>query len=468
MSEPETVEIDRKAPNNQDAEQAVISAMMLDVDAVLEATTIVRAEHFYRRTHGDIFDAITSILQDGGIPDPITVLAKLEARGQASDERIRPYLGWLMDAVPTSANIAYHAKIVRAHADRRILIRLAQELSEEAHNLNEDPSVVAQKAAQLLLPVAAHTKSAGFVRLKAFLYPLMEEIERRTQGKELGIPFGYASLDDKTGGTRPGDVVFYPGIPSCGKTALMLNIATIGALEHNLETAVISAEMGAKSLVERLLNSHGMVESIHTRKGTLTNEDMIRLGRAAGLLQHAPIWIDDTATPRLEDIKAKCRALKSKHPTLKRIMLDFIQLVGGNGESEDNRALALTNISYGLKGLAKELEVDAHVTCQVDAQAVEKSSDHRPRLHMIRWSQAMREAGDMIALVSRENQFHLDGPSKLLLDFRKMRDLEPFETRLNWVGKFMMVEEPKAVVKAAPPPPELPLDRSGGKPRLMS
>jgi replicative DNA helicase len=431
---------ERKPPFNDDAEEAVLSAMFMDERALTTATTIVDDTTFYRERNRRIFRAILDVFQEGSSVDPLTVAAKLESRGELRSSGGKDYIAHLLDVVPTAANVEYHAKIVREHAQLRRLIEIGQRMSSDAFERAASSTEIAQGVSASLLPVAASTKSGGFVAVKDLLWPVMEDIEARVRGTaQAGIPFGYRAIDSQTGGVKPGELVFICGVPASGKTALLLNIGIRAALVSNHGTAIVSAEMGAKSLVERLLNGEGRIESLRTRRGTLHDDDFARLGRAAGLVSHAPIWIDDTATPKLADIRAKCRALKADHPDLKLILLDFIQLIGG--DDDENRSLELTQISYALKGLAKELEVAVIATCQVDAASVEKSSDKRPRLSMLRWSQGMREAADMIALVFRAGQYDSDALPLIELDFKKVRDLAEFRVNLSWIGKYMLVED---------------------------
>lgn len=431
---------ERRPPYDDDAEQAVLSAMLWDEKAITTATTIIDDTAFYREKNRLVFRAMVDVFEEGSTVDPLTLAAKLESRNALRQSGGKDYIAFLLDAVPTAANVEHHAKIVREHAQLRRLIEIGQRMASEAFERRGSAHEIAQSISAELLPVAASTKSRGFVAVKDLLWPVMEEIEARARGTaQAGIPFGYKAIDSQTGGVKPGELVFICGVPACGKTALLLNIGLRAALVSNHGTAIVSAEMGAKSLVERLLNGEGRIESLRTRRGTLYDDEFVRLGRAAGLLSHAPLWIDDTATPRLADIRAKCRALKAEHPTIKLILLDFIQLIGG--DDDENRSLELTTISYALKGLAKELEVAVIATCQVDAASVEKSSDKRPRLSMLRWSQGMREAADMIALVYRAGQYDTDAMPFIELDFKKVRDLAEFRVNLNWIGKYMLVED---------------------------
>ena len=429
-------------PYSEDAEKAVLCAMMMEASAVASARLIVGEDAFYREDHRRIYRALCAVADAGAAVEPLSTIEHLRAQYPDRAAQFADYIGIeVIDFMPTAANVEHYAKIVRERHDRRKLIHLAGEMMVQARDLTVRPVDTAQLVSSALLPVAAHTQTRGFVPLADLVLAALEDIERR--GKNVdgigGLSLGYRDLNRATGGIKRGEVLFLAGVPGSGKTALALNMLLRAALDNKIASAFISAEMGSMSVVERLLNNTALVETLKTRTGALSGDEWQRLGKAGGLLaHHAPLWIDDTATPDLHDVEAKTRALKAKHPELSLVGLDFIQLIEGD---DANRSLDLTRVAYRLKGLAKELQVGFIVTCQVDAAAVEKTSDNRPRLSMLRWSQGMREAGDMIGLVYRPGMYEMDAAPSLDIDFQKARDLQPFKVTLRWTGKFMLVED---------------------------
>jgi replicative DNA helicase len=425
---------------SEDAEQAVLSAAFMDVPALAIARTKLSPESFYRSGHTLIFEALCAIADRGEVPDPITLSTQLAAVDALEKAGGKDYIGFLVDAVPTAANVEYHARIVRDLADRRGLVSIAEGMIENARDMKLPPDTVAQQVTSLLLPVAAHTKTRGFVPLSDLLVPVLTSIHsRRNSGGMAGTTWGYAALDEATGGIRGGEVVFICGTPGSAKSALVLNIGQRVADRTGRHVSIVSAEMPNMQVAERILNTTARIDSRAARKGELEQGEWDYLVKVGVSLKPLPLTIDDTGQPRIKDILAKCRAEKAKHPDLCLIIVDFVQLL--KDSDDDNRSLELTEISYALKALAKELDVGIIVTCQVDAAAIEKREDKRPTLADLRWSQGMREAGDFICLIYNRQQYETAGPPELELSFRKARDLPVFTVRLRWIGEYMMVDD---------------------------
>lgn len=430
----------QKPPYSEDAEQAVLSAALCDPKALAVARTSLSPESFFRSAHSKLFTGLCAIADRGEVPDPLLLKEHLLAQGELDQVGGQDYIGEIIDATPTAANVQYHATLVRNFADRRGLIAIAQGLIESAHDLKLSPDAIAQEVTSLLLPVAAHTKSRGFVPLSELLVPVLTAIlERRSGNGMAGVTWGYDALDEATGGIRGGEVAFVCGVPSSGKSALGLNIAQRVAERTTRHVAFVSAEMPKLQVGERILNTEARIDSKSARKGQIDDMSWDHLVKTAVRLKTLNLIVDDTGQPRIKDIVAKCRALKAKHPDLCLIVVDFVQLL--KDSDDDNRSLELTEISYALKALAKELDVGIIVTCQVDASAIEKREDKRPTLADLRWSQGMREAGDFICLIYNLRQYDPQARSELELSFRKARDLPVFTARLRWIGEYMRVDD---------------------------
>lgn len=439
-------------PAHPEAETAVIAALFMGEDAMATASTMLVEASFTDRRHRLIWRAAQALGETGAALDPLTVATELARTGDLEAAGGKDYLGYLIDAVPTAANVEYHAKIVKEHAERRALIQTAQRLEAEARRGTLTASAIAASASAELVTVAADTGAKGFQPISDFVWPVMHQLEDRAAGRApAGVATGYRAIDEQAGGFRPGDLVFLAGVPSSGKTALALNIL-LNAAQAGVECAMVSAEMGSMSLTERCLSNLARVDSLSMRRGLFANDDYGRIAAAAGFINRMPLYLDDTARPNIRDILAKLRHLKTLHPTLALVAVDFIQLVERDGD--DAMALALTKISYDLKGIAKELGLAMIATCQVDAQAAERSEKGpRPRLHHLRWSQAMREAGDLIGLVFRPGMYDEGvSDSRLEVTWEKARDLPRFVSRLRWLGSYMRVED---VPDAAPLPRSL-------------
>lgn len=423
---------------SEDAEQAVLSAMLMDERATAKAGQMLKADDFFAARHQTIFAAMLAVRASGVVLDPLTLSNRLEAEGTLEASGGKNYIGYLVDAVPTAANVEYHAEIVREMAERRSLVQLGQDIAAKARDRAITPKDLASSVGSKLVEVATTKGTRGFRRIAAFVTDTVQGIEDRFNNKvPPGVATGYPELDEELVGIRGGELMILAGVPGSGKTALALNVLTNASIA-GVEGAMVSAEMSARSLVERVLCNLALIDTHTMRTGRLQPEDFGRLTNAAGYLQKLPLHIDDTALPQIGDIVSRLRYLKTRYPALKLAVVDFIQLV--QMPDEDMMALALTKISYALKGVAKELDISVIATCQVDAAAVEKAEEKRPRLHHLRWSQGMREAADFVAIAFRPQMYDPMAPDSIEVWFEKARDLPTFNATLEWVGKYMKVD----------------------------
>jgi replicative DNA helicase len=427
----------RHTLHSDDAEQAVLGACLLDRDAIPKARAVLRTDDFYRVGNRHVFDALCTMFDDGEIPEALSLAAHLEAAGQLAQAGGREYLGFLCDVTPFSETVVQHARIVRERADARALLAICRETAAQLVQ-GEKPAELAQHVASEVLPIAVSRVATDFRTSRDVVFETLEAIEAKAQGR--GVPSirtGYHEIDTAlAGGFEPGELAFLCAAPGGCKTALALNIATNVALDDRIGAAVVSAEMGRKANMQRILSRLSGVPAKKIREATgLDHDDFARLTRASGAIAHAPLWIDDTTRPAMRQIEAKARRLKALHPTLRLLVVDFIQLLEleqkRSGKSEDNRALELTKIAYSLKHLSKEIDVATIATAQVDAAAVEKRSDKRPLLSDIRWSQGIRESADFVGMLFRPRAYD-PGVSEDTLEVRfdKARDLEPFTATL--------------------------------------
>ncbi|MEO6527611.1 MAG: replicative DNA helicase, partial [Gemmatimonadaceae bacterium] len=304
---------DRRPPYSEDAEQAVLAAMLIDQDAVMRAMEVVDDSMFYAERHRKLFRGMVSITERGSVVDPLTLADELQRRGDLDGGGGKDYIGFLVDAVPTSANVEYHAKIVKEKALLRRLIEVSTEIVGEAFRGGHTADELLDLAEQKIFQVAQQRTSEGFSRIKELLWPTMERIEAIHAGGEsiTGIASGFGDLDDLTSGFQPSDLIIVAARPSMGKTAFVLNIAQHAAIEKDRKVAFFSLEMSKESLVQRMLTSEARIDAQKLRKGMLRDDDFPRLARAAGILTHAPIWIDDSAGITLLEMRSKARRLKA-------------------------------------------------------------------------------------------------------------------------------------------------------------
>jgi replicative DNA helicase len=452
MSEPQT----QTPPWSEDAEQAVLSAILIDRDSIVTAIEFIGAEDFYAERHRRLFRAMLHVVGSGAIVDPLTLSDRLQSTGELDAAGGKEYIGFLVDAVPTAANIAYHAGIVREKAQLRRLIGLVQATLNELRRGAKPAGEIVQELQAALSPISARGIGQGFVRVKADLWPMLEELEARQADPSIAaahkVPTGYPSIDRPLGGgLERGDLLVIAGVPGGCKTAAAMNIAINVAVPFDgtpRGAAVVSAEMTRHKLHMRNLAAIGRIHYSALRAAQLRDEDHPKLARAAGLLSTAPLWVDQTPTPNVEDVIAKCRSLKRENPDLALVVVDFIQLVqkrvaDDRRMRDTNRALELTQIAYDLKGMAKELSVAVIATCQVDAADIESRTDKRPRAGDARWSQGMREAADFWASCYRPKMYELDAVSAdtLELEFQKARDSELFKAVLIWHGTHLLLTD---------------------------
>ncbi|HEX3868780.1 MAG TPA: replicative DNA helicase [Gemmatimonadaceae bacterium] len=401
---------DRRPPYSEDAEQAVISAMLIDQDAVLRAVEHVDDTMFYAERHRRIFRAMVTIAERGAVVDPLTLADELERRGDLEASGGKDYIGFLVDAVPTAANIEYHAQIVREKAVLRRLIEASTSIIAEAFEGRVTAAQLLDDAESKIFQVSQQQIKDGFTRIKELLWPTMERIEALQRGGKTvtGVASGFNDLDELTSGFQPADLVIVAARPSMGKTAFTLNIAQHAAIEHSVPVAFFSLEMSKASLVQRMLTSEARIDAQRLRKGLLRDDDFPRLARAAGILSSAPVWIDDTPGMTLLEMRSKARRLKADSG-IGLVIVDYLQLMQGPSNSE-SRQQEVSQISRGLKALAKELNVPVVALSQLSRAPEQRTGDNkRPQLSDLRESGAIEQDADLIMFLYRQEFY--DGPT---------------------------------------------------------
>ncbi len=397
---------DRSPPYSAEAEIAVLGGMLIDVDALTKAIEVVDDTMFYPERHRRLFRSMVRVWERGAALDPVTLAEELKNADELESVGGVQYLATLLDAVPTAANIEYHAKIVREKAVLRRLIEAATTIIQDTYGNQGEVDRLLDTAEQRIFQIAQTHERKGFVWIKELLWPAMEQIETMAANSSsiTGVPTGFHDLDEKTAGFQKGDLVIVAARPSMGKTAFVLNIAQHAAIAAKHPVAFFSLEMSKESLVQRLLTSEARVEAHRVRTGRLRDDDYPRLAQAAGLLNTAPIYIDDTAGISILEMRAKARRLKADRPDLSMIIVDYLQLMVSNGKSE-NRQQEVSEISRGLKALAKELELPVVALSQL-SRAVEQRPDKRPMMSDLRESGAIEQDADVIMFLYRPEYYY--------------------------------------------------------------
>lgn len=438
-----------KAPSlwSEDAERAVIGAMLIDGRAADACLGVLEPEHFYRGGHRVLYTAMQALRRAGTTIDPVTLANQLASTAELAAAGGREAIGSFYDEVPTAANVLHHAHIVRAFARRRRLLELGTQVVRMARDVAVPIEEAFDHAGQELLQQSAGIGEGGFQPVKAEIWATMERIDQRRAGVvPTGLLTGWPELDERLqGGFDPqGSLVVVVGVPSSGKTSLVLNILTNLAIEGKGTTAMVSAEMTRAMLVESMLSAHGDVPRSAIKTGDFTPELARKLGAAAARLVAAPIHVDDTVMPDVEDVVNRCTLLKAQHPDLCAIGVDFIQLLQRrNKERGELHEATLTYIAYRLKSMALKLKVVVFATAQPNDKQIEARDDKRPQLRDIQGSGGIRQAADVIALIYRPGQYGASGGDAFEVNLGKNKFGPTGLAVLRWEGSYVRVMSPR-------------------------
>ena len=403
--------VGRSAPWSSEAEQAVLAAMLLDQDAALRAAELVDDSMFYREGHRRLFRAMVALVERRVVIDHITLRDELLRRGELEAAGGLDYLAELVDAVPTAANLEFHARIVRDKAILRRLIETSTGIITEAYDGHSPATELLDVAESRIFKISQQRGDEGFTRIKEMLWPTMERIETlQRSGKAItGVPSGFVDLDALTSGFQASELVVVAARPSMGKTAFCLNIAANAAAEAQ-GVAIFSLEMSKESLVQRMLTATARVDSHRVRQGTLRDSDFTQLARAAGLLQTYQIWIDDTPSITLLEMRSKARRLKIDSD-LKLVIVDYLQLMR-SPEYSENRVQEISDISRSLKALARELEIPVIALSQLSRASEQRGGERKPILSDLRDSGAIEQDADLVVFIHRPEYYDREDESK--------------------------------------------------------
>jgi len=407
---------DRIPPQNLEAEQAVLGAILLDSVAIITVMETLKAEDFYRQAHQYIFEAMIDLNGDNEPIDLITLTTRLQAKQQLAEIGGIQYLTELASAVPTAANVTYYAKIVEEKSMLRRLIRTATEIVTNGYAEADDVGSLLSEAELRILEIANRKSSTGFVSIKDVLMEVFEKVEKlyNDRGKTTGIPSGFPDLDKMTAGFQRSDLIIVAARPSVGKTAFSLNVAQNVAVRAKETVAIFSLEMSAAQLVQRIICAEANVDAGRIRTGTLEGDDWEKLTMAIGTLSEAEIYIDDTPAITVADIRAKCRRLK-KEKGLGMILIDYLQLIAGRGKAGENRQQEVSEISRTLKQIARELEVPVIALSQL-SRGVEQRQDKRPMMSDLRESGSIEQDADIVAFLYRDDYYDKESEKKNIIE----------------------------------------------------
>lgn len=432
----------RLPPHSIEAERAVLGGLLLRNDAWDRIGDVLTEAAFYRMDHRVLWSTITRLVEDNRPADILTVHAELKRLGKGEEFSLA-HLDALVTETPTVANIRRYAEIVRDHALRRQLVAAGTRIADEAFASRDEVATLCDRAqADIASATQATARKGEAPRMSVLLGDVMSRLDELHKNPRMvtGLPTGFVDLDEMTAGLQGGDLVLIAGRPSMGKTALAMNITEYAAVEEKKPVVVFSMEMAGVQLATRMLGSLAKVDSQRLRTGKLEQNDWDRMGRALGSLNEAPIRIDESPALTVMDVRARARRFSREYGGLGLIVIDYVQLMAGDGRS-DNRNGELTVISSGLKAMAKELSVPVILLSQL-SRAVESRSNKRPMMPDLRDSGSLEQDADMILFIYRDEVYDDESPDRGIAEIiiAKQRNGPIGTVKLTFLGKHTRFE----------------------------
>jgi len=399
-----STELSRLPPHNLDAEQAVLGSLLLDRDVIAQVLEILSPVDFYREPHAVIFSAIADLLERGEPVDIVTVVDSLRNQGRLETVGGSAYIASLASVVPTASNALYYSRIVEQKSVLRRLIEAGTKIATLGYDTDTPLEELIDQSEKLVFTIAQRRLSTDFVEIKGLVTEVYARIDNLFHNKRLttGVRTGFDTLDRLTAGFQSSDMVIVAARPSVGKTSFCLNVAENVALKEKLPVAIFSLEMSKEQLVQRMICSQARVDAQKVRTGFLSNEDMERLSNTVPELYRAPIYIDDTPGISLLEIRVKARRLKMERG-LGIVMVDYLQLMSNRTRAE-NRVQEISEMTRGLKNLARELQVPIIVISQLSRE-VEKREGKKPQLSDLRESGSIEQDADTVLMLFREDLY---------------------------------------------------------------
>lgn len=417
-------------PQNIEAEASLIGSILLDGEAIGQIADTVKAGDFYEERHRIIFEAIVSLYDSHRPIDLLTLSDALKKSKQLDKVGGSSYLAELTNQVPTASNVEYYAEIVAEKAVRRRLIKAAQNISKLSYDEEQPVNRLLAQSEADLFAVSQETVGQDLVSIESVLTQSFDRLEELHKDKSQirGVPTGFAAMDKLLAGLQPSDLVVLASRPSMGKSTLAMNIAHHVAVSEKQAVLVFSLEMSKEQLVDRLLAAEAGVDAWKIRTGNLNDEDFERLGQAMGQLSEAPIFIDDTPVINVLEMRTKARREKHRRP-LGLIIVDYLQLMSGSVTSGDNRVQEISEISRGLKAIARELNVPVLALSQL-SRSVEQRSPQIPQLADLRESGSIEQDADVVMFIYREDYYNPE------TDRQHITDIYVKKHRNGPTGKF--------------------------------
>jgi replicative DNA helicase len=434
----------RVPPHDLDAERAVIGAMLVSETAVAAVAERLAAEDFYSEVHRIIYGAMMRLYSRGEPIDQLTLTNELRSVNEFERIGGRPYVFQIVESVPTAANAGRYADIVRGKALLRAIIDVGSRITEDAFREPEDVSEALDSAEQLVYGVSNRTLREHLAPVSELAPGALEMIQRlyEQEGEVTGVETGFEDLDRLTTGFHKSDLIILAARPAMGKTALSLNAIWHASGEKKMPVAIFSLEMSKEQLVQRLISQTTRIPTQALRSGNVKAEDWPKLVRGVADVSRAPIWIDDTAGVTLMEIRAKVRRLASQlnvagEMPLSLVVVDYLQLMVGQGNRAENRQQEIAEISRGLKVLARDLDVPVLAIAQL-SRAVETRHDKRPLLSDLRDSGAIEQDADMVMFLYRDEYYNPESDDKGIAEVivGKHRNGPSCKVQLAWMEQY--------------------------------
>jgi|YelNatPaOPRAMG01_1025707.scaffolds.fasta_scaffold01581_12 replicative DNA helicase len=430
----------RVPPQNIEAEQSVLGGILIDSESINKVIDILSPEDFYRESHRKIYELMIELYEKSEAIDIITLSSLAKDRGLLEEVGGVTYLSSLVDMMPSAANIIQYAKIVREKAILRELINVANEIIEKSHEVDLDVEDYVDDAEKMIFQVSEKKFKPSFYHIKDVVKENVKTIWKLYEQKQAvtGIPTGFIELDRLTSGLQPCDLIVVAGRPSMGKTAFCMNIAQYVSMlkDSPVPVGIFSMEMSKEQLVTRMLSSEAEVDHTRLRTGTFSSSELQRIFQAAGRLSEAKIFIDDSPSMSILELRARARRLSREHG-VGLLIIDYLQLIKGRSNAE-RREQEISEISRFLKALAKELKIPVIAISQLN-RMVEQREDKRPRLADLRESGAIEQDADLILFIYRDEVYHKDkesnkGVAEIIIG--KQRNGPTDTVRLAFIDKY--------------------------------
>ena len=402
--------IERLPPHNLEAEQSVLGSLLIDRDAIIKVASFLKPEDFYLNANGLIYGAVLDLYNRREPTDMITLSDELTRRVQYDQAGGLAYLSSLLSAVPTAVHVEYYARIVERTATLRRLIDAGTQVVDIGFRDGIDTEEALDAAERAIFDVSQRRQTKDWTSMGEVLDKFFDQIDylQQHRGDVVGVATGYSDMDQMTGGLQRSDLIILAARPSMGKTSLALGMAYGAAVVHKRTVGIFSLEMSAEQLVQRILSMETGVDSHRLRLGQIDDNEWDRISRAFGRLSEAPIYVDDSSSSSIMDVRSKARRLQAEQG-LDLIIVDYLQLM--SGRRTDNRVQEISEISRGLKGLARELNVPVVALSQL-SRAVESRADHRPMLSDLRESGSIEQDADIVMFIYREDKYEEESEKK--------------------------------------------------------